>query len=185
MAYNPYLDTEEQHDYEFNCPLCSEQNSISDPDTLSACTHCKAPLPSNAKQAFKIGLAFAVTLFACSLLALWFTTEEISADLVVLSVPLAYYMGRYLYHSRIVVTPILPEQTAPPKVKVVHNKKSRRAKKIGLRSSSAFSDRSHAPCGYAVSTLCALQQEVAWPSMLATQSVARWLPRWSVGASGT
>lgn len=129
MDYNPYLDTEEQHDYEFNCPLCNEQNSISDPGTLSACTHCKAPLSSNAKQAFTVGLAFAVTLFACGLLAQWFTAEEFSAELVALSVPLAYSMGRYLYHSRIVVTPILLEQTAPQKAKVVRNKKSRRAKK--------------------------------------------------------
>jgi len=129
MDYNPYLHTEEQHDYEFNCPLCNEQNSISDPGTLSACTHCKAPLSSNAKHAFKIGLAFAATLFACGLLAQWFTAEELSADLVVLSVPLAYYTGRYWYHSQIIVTPIQPEQTAPLKAKVVRNRKSRRAKK--------------------------------------------------------
>lgn len=129
MDYNPYLDTEEQHDYEFNCSLCNEQNSISDPGTISDCTHCKAPLSSNAKQAFKVGLAFAVILFVCGLLAQQFTAEEVSADLVVLSVPLAYYMGRYLYHSRITVTPILSVQTAPTKAKVVRNKKSRRAKK--------------------------------------------------------
>lgn len=129
MDYTPYLDTEEQHDYEFNCPLCNKQNSISDPSTLSACTHCKAPLSSNAKQAFKVGLAFALTLFACGLLAQWFTAEELSTELIVLSVPLVYSIGRYLYHSRIIVTPILPEQTAPPKAKVVRNKKSRRAKK--------------------------------------------------------
>ena len=130
MDYNPYLDTEEQHDYEYNCPLCNEQNSISDPGTLSACTHCKAPLSSSAKQAFKVGLAFAVTLFACGLLALWFSGEELSADLVIPSLLLACYTGRSLYYSRIAVTPILPEQTAPPQAKVVRNKKSRRAKKI-------------------------------------------------------
>lgn len=129
MDYNPYLNAEERHGHEFNCPLCNEQNSINDPGTLSACTHCKAPLPSNAKHAFKVGLAFAVTLFACGLLALWFTVEEPSIELVIPPLLLSYYTGRYLCHSRIVVAPILQEQTAPPKAKVVRNKKSRHAKK--------------------------------------------------------
>lgn len=123
----PYV--EEQHDFDFTCPHCNEKNCVSDPGTLSACTHCKVPLSSNAKRVFREGIALAAIVFFACLLGFWFATDDLSAESVIAAILLAYYTGKPLYHSRITITLAHPENTSSASEKVAHRKKSKRKKK--------------------------------------------------------